>query len=107
MCFFVMQGSLPSNVGGAANVRNILRRTFALLENKGWWKLMGGLDGFLELFEHHKKDLSAIYGAFKPYKVSRGTTVQLHVAAAVFVAHACCVGVLSAYRPVIPSDHRA
>jgi len=27
----IEDGSLPSNVGGGANVRNILRRVFALL----------------------------------------------------------------------------
>jgi len=62
----VEDGSLPSNVGGAANVRNILRRTFALLESKGWWAKLG-MDGFLQLFEHHKADLSTIYGSFKQY----------------------------------------
>lgn len=62
----IEDGSLPSNVGGAANVRNILRRTFALLDEKGWWAKLG-MEGFLELFQHHKKDLSAIYGEFKDY----------------------------------------
>ena len=30
----ISDGSLPSNVGGGGNVRNILRRCFALLESK-------------------------------------------------------------------------
>jgi len=64
----VEDGSLPSNVGGAANVRNILRRSFALLQNKGWWEKLGGMAGFLELFNKHKQDLSTIYGPFKEYK---------------------------------------
>jgi alanyl-tRNA synthetase len=33
----VTDGSLPSNVGGGGNVRNILRRVFSILEKNGWW----------------------------------------------------------------------
>jgi len=66
----IEDGSLPSNVGGASNVRNILRRTFALLHNKGWWDKLK-MDGFLELFQHHKTDLATIYGPFKEYKSFR------------------------------------
>lgn len=33
----ISDGSLPSNVGGGGNVRNILRRCFALLKQRGWW----------------------------------------------------------------------
>jgi len=33
----IYDGSLPSNVGGGGNVRNILRRIFALLKKYGWW----------------------------------------------------------------------
>jgi alanyl-tRNA synthetase len=66
----VSQGSLPSNVGGASNVRNILRRVFALLHNKGWWQTLG-MDGFLQIFAHHKEDLATIYGPFKEYKSFR------------------------------------
>jgi len=66
----IEDGSLPSNVGGAANVRNILRRVFALLHNKGWWDSLG-MDGLFELFEMHKKDLAEIYGPFKEYKSFR------------------------------------
>ena len=63
---FVLQGSLPSNVGGASNVRNILRRVFAILHSRGWWNALG-MDGFLELFQYHKADLATIYGPFKEY----------------------------------------
>jgi len=63
----IMDGSLPSNVGGAANVRNILRRVFAVLERNGWWEKVG-IDGLLTLFDKHKEDLSALYGQFPPYK---------------------------------------
>jgi alanyl-tRNA synthetase len=51
-------------------VRNILRRTFALLHDKGWWSKLG-MDGFMELFLHHKADLATIYGPFKEYKSFR------------------------------------
>lgn len=66
----VEDGSLPSNVGGASNVRNILRRTFAILHKRGWWQKLG-MDGFLQIFAQHKKDLATIYGEFKEYKSFR------------------------------------
>ena len=62
----ISDGSLPSNVGGGGNVRNILRRCFALMKQRGWWDQMG-MDGFIEIFEAHKRDLAGIYGEFKPY----------------------------------------
>lgn len=34
----IEDGSLPSAIGGSANLRNILRRVFALLEKNGWWE---------------------------------------------------------------------
>ena len=33
----ISDGSLPSNVGGGGNVRNILRRCFAVMKARGWW----------------------------------------------------------------------
>ena len=63
----IIDGSLPSNVGGGGNVRNILRRVFSLLEKQNWWEKLQ-MEGFLELFEFHKKDLEGIYGQFKEYK---------------------------------------
>ena len=63
----VYDGSLPSNVGGAANVRNILRRVFAILKNRGWDTALD-LSALLRLFECHKADLSSIYGEFEAYK---------------------------------------
>jgi alanyl-tRNA synthetase len=42
----VYDGSLPSNVGGGSNVRNILRRVFALLKKNGWWEKLK-MEGFL------------------------------------------------------------
>lgn len=63
----VQDGSLPSNVGGGGNVRNILRRVFSILHKNNWWELVK-MSGFLEIFEYHKKDLEGIYGEFAPYK---------------------------------------
>ena len=47
----ISDGSLPSNVGGGSNVRNILRRAFAIMKQRGWWDAIGGMDGFIEIFE--------------------------------------------------------
>jgi len=66
----IQDGSLPSNVGGASNIRNILRRVFAILHRNKWWDLLG-MDGFLELFERHRVDLAALYGPFSQYKSFR------------------------------------
>ena len=63
----VYDGSLPSNVGGAANVRNILRRVFAIIKHRGWEAALD-LSALLQLFEAHKVDLCAIYGPFESYK---------------------------------------
>jgi alanyl-tRNA synthetase len=64
----VQDGGLPSNVGGGANCRNILRRVFAILKKNNWWKKLGEVPGLLQLFEEHKKDLSELYGNFADYK---------------------------------------
>ena len=63
----ITDGSLPSNVGGGGNVRNILRRVLSIIKKNGWWEKIGGMDGLLEIFESHKKDLEGIYGAFAEY----------------------------------------
>ena len=63
----ISDGSLPSNVGGGGNVRNILRRTLAILKKNGWWDKLK-MDGYLKIFEMHKKDLEGIYGKFPEYK---------------------------------------
>jgi len=63
----ISDGSLPSNVGGGGNVRNILRRVLFILKKNGWWEKLG-LEGLLEIFEAHKTDLLGIYGEFKEYK---------------------------------------
>ena len=63
----ITDGSLPANVGGGGNVRNILRRVFSILEKNGWWDLLS-MDDFLQIFEKHKEDLQGIYGEFAAYK---------------------------------------
>ena len=63
----VTDGSLPANVGGGGNVRNILRRVFSIIEKNGWWTKLP-MEDFLKIFEMHKIDLSGIYGAFPEYK---------------------------------------
>ena len=64
----ISDGSLPSNVGGGGNIRNILRRCFSVCKKNGWWEKLGGMDGFLGIFEAHKKDLEGIFGPFPEYK---------------------------------------
>lgn len=63
----INDGALPSNVGGGSNIRNILRRVFAILKKNGWWEKLK-LEGLLELFQVHKKDLALLFGAFGEYK---------------------------------------
>jgi alanyl-tRNA synthetase len=60
----IYDGSLPSNVGGGSNVRNILRRVFAILSKNNWLEKLG-IDGIVELFHYHVKDLEGIFGEFK------------------------------------------
>lgn len=67
--FIIIQdGGLPSNAGGGSNLRNIIRRVFAIMKKNGWWEKIDYLDGFLRLFEEHKKDLERIFGPFGEYK---------------------------------------
>lgn len=56
----ISDGSLPSNVGGGANVRNILRRVFAILKKNDWWKKLSMVD--INLI------LERIVGAFQSLK---------------------------------------
>lgn len=64
MC--ISDGALPSNVGGGGNLRNILRRSFAIMKKNEWWSKMT-FDEYLHIFEVHKEDLRGLYGEFKPY----------------------------------------
>ena len=57
-------GYLPGNIGGGSNIRNIIRRVFAILQNNGWWDKLK-FEGLIELLEYHKMDLEEIYGKFK------------------------------------------
>jgi alanyl-tRNA synthetase len=66
--FAISEGSLPSNVGGGGNIRNILRRVLSIVKKNGWWDKLGGMEGFLGIFEAHKKDLEGIYGPFPEYR---------------------------------------
>ena len=63
----ISDGSLPSNVGGGGNVRNILRRVFFVLKKNGWWEKIG-MNGLLEIFNDHKLDLEGIYDKLPEYK---------------------------------------
>lgn len=49
----IQDGALPSNVGGGSNIRNIIRRVFAILKKNGWWEKLNGMEGFLKLFDMH------------------------------------------------------
>lgn len=64
----IQDGSLPSNLGGGSNVRNIIRRVFAILKRNGWWEKFDGIDDFLKLFIHQREDLKELFGEFPPYK---------------------------------------
>ena len=66
----ISDGALPSNVGGGNNVRNILRRVFAILQKYKWWDVLQ-MDGLMEIFECHKTDLAGLYGEFPDYKSFR------------------------------------
>ena len=46
----ICDGSLPSNIGGGSNVRNILRRVFTIMKINNWWSKIGEMKGFLEFF---------------------------------------------------------
>ena len=63
----ITDGSLPANVGGGGNVRNILRRVFSIMERNGWWEKVTMPD-FLKIFEMHKEDFAGIFGQFAEYK---------------------------------------
>jgi alanyl-tRNA synthetase len=63
----IYDGSLPSNVGGGSNVRNILRRIFALLKKHQWWNKIQ-MEGLMHLFKLTKIDLESLYGPFAEYK---------------------------------------
>jgi len=49
--FLIRDGSLPSNVGGGFNLRNILRRTFSIMDKNKWWDKMT-FEDYLEIFKY-------------------------------------------------------
>ncbi len=57
----INDGSLPSNVGGGANVRNILRRVFSIIKKHGWDKIID-INMMDQLIDAHLVDLEGIYG---------------------------------------------
>lgn len=69
----IQDGALPSNVGGGNNLRNVLRRVFHILVNRGWWDAIGGVDGLCTIIDCHRQDLEDVHGAgsFPPFKPLR------------------------------------
>lgn len=59
--FLIRDGALPSNVGGGSNLRNIIRRTFAVMQKNGWWEKLGW-EGYMKIFDYHILDLQELYG---------------------------------------------
>ncbi|MCQ2819447.1 MAG: alanine--tRNA ligase [archaeon] len=59
----INDGSLPSNVGGGSNVRNILRRVFSILKKHSWDKSIG-IKEIMEIINRHIMDMEGIYGKF-------------------------------------------
>jgi alanyl-tRNA synthetase len=59
----IYDGSLPSNVGGGSNVRNILRRIFAILKRNNWLDKLK-IEGLVDLMFEHIKDMEGIMGKF-------------------------------------------
>lgn len=66
--FSIEDGALPSNVGGCNNIRNVLRRAFSIIKQRGWFDKLGGVDGIVELFKMHMKGLSGFVPEFKNVK---------------------------------------
>lgn len=64
--FLIRDGSLPSNIGGGSNLRNIIRRTFAILAKNNWWEKLTW-EGYMELFKYHAQDLEGLCGKFEEY----------------------------------------
>jgi len=57
LLMLISDGALPSSTGGGYNIRNILRRVFAILKKYKWWDTLK-MDGLMEIFEGHKVDLA-------------------------------------------------
>ena len=63
----IRDGSLPSNVGGGSNLRNIIRRTFAIMSKNKWWDKVS-FEDYMGIFKYHELDLQDIYGVFELYQ---------------------------------------
>ena len=83
----VQDGALPSNVGGGGNLRNVLRRVFAVLVSRNWLQTSGDtnatgttVDGLYEIFKSHAIDLEAVHGpgSFPEFKSLR-TILELEL----------------------------
>ncbi|KAH0792553.1 alanyl-tRNA synthetase [Histomonas meleagridis] len=65
-CLFAIEdGALPSNVGGGGNIRNVLRRVFAILKKRNWLEKIGGVEGIIGLFKSHINGLKGFVPEFK------------------------------------------
>ncbi|KAL0229811.1 hypothetical protein PCE1_003375 [Barthelona sp. PCE] len=67
----VYDGALPSQSGSGANLRNIIRRVFAILNERNWISSIG-FDGIMHIFELHKKQLEPLYGKFADFSSLEG-----------------------------------
>ena len=63
--FAIEDGALPSNVGGCCNIRNILRRVFAIIKEHNWFDKLGGVQGIIQLFKMHMEGLKGFVKEFK------------------------------------------
>ncbi len=61
----IHDGALPSNVGGGYNLRNILRRSLAFIDNKGW-----KLD-INDVINEHKKEFGSWFTELKEFDISQ------------------------------------
>jgi alanyl-tRNA synthetase len=66
--FAVEDGALPSNVGGGNNIRNVLRRVFAILKKRDWIPAIGGVPGIIDIFRMHERGLAGFVPQFKNMK---------------------------------------
>ncbi|EAY03282.1 alanyl-tRNA synthetase family protein [Trichomonas vaginalis G3] len=62
--YAIEDGALPSNNGGAANIRDILRIVFDIIKKHNWLGKIGGVDGIIDVFKAHMKGLEGFFGPF-------------------------------------------
>jgi alanyl-tRNA synthetase len=61
----IHDGALPSNVGGGYNLRNILRRSLAFIQKKGW-----NLD-LNDVINEHKKEFGSWFKELNDFDISK------------------------------------